>query len=69
MRLFRERVAALFSTRLVDDESVPLETLTVMVNEGLAVQHMFGTNEAKQAAQSMSDAGDILLSDAIVYKI
>ncbi|KAK0233269.1 MCM2/3/5 family-domain-containing protein [Armillaria fumosa] len=67
--LFRTRVSKLFSSKLSDDESVFLRDLLEMVNEGLSTEMLFGTAEATEACQIMTDAEELMLSDGIVYKL
>lgn len=67
--LFRTRVSKLFGTKLNDDESVFLKDLLEMVNEGLSTDMLFGTTEATEACQIMTDAEELMLSDGIVYKL
>ncbi|KAK0245875.1 ATP dependent DNA helicase [Armillaria nabsnona] len=67
--LFRTRVSKLFSSKLSDDESVFLKDLLEMVNEGLSTDMLFGTAEATEACQIMTDAEELMLSEGIVYKL
>jgi len=67
--LFRKKLSALFSGRLVDEDAIPLPTILEYINDGLDVQHMFSTEEAATCAESMTDANQIMLHDGIVYKI
>ncbi|KAK0506047.1 MCM2/3/5 family-domain-containing protein [Armillaria luteobubalina] len=67
--LFRTRVSKLFSSKLSDDESVFLRDLLEMVNEGLPTETLFGTAEATEACQIMTDAEELMLSEGIVYKL
>ncbi len=40
-----------------------------MVNEGLSTDMLFGTAEATEACQIMTDAEELMLSEGIVYKL
>ncbi|KAK0208392.1 ATP dependent DNA helicase [Desarmillaria ectypa] len=66
---FRSRVSKLFGSKLCDDESVFLKDLLEMVNEGLSTDMLFGTVEATEACQIMTDAEELMLSEGIVYKL
>lgn len=69
LRFFRKRLAALFSSKLQDEEQLFFTQLLEMLNEGLPVHELFGTAEATAACQAMSDANELMLSEGIVYKI
>lgn len=69
LKLFKTRLATLFSTKLVDEDQMYLHTLVEMINEGLATNELFGTAEATAACTIMTDANEVMLSDGIVYKI
>ncbi|KAL5534587.1 hypothetical protein ACEPAG_1050 [Sanghuangporus baumii] len=69
LKLFRQRLAALFSTKYQDEEQVFFEELLPEINEGLSSELLFGTVEATAACQAMSDQNELMLSDGIVYKI
>ncbi|KAG7450152.1 ATP dependent DNA helicase [Guyanagaster necrorhizus] len=66
---FRSRVSKLFGSKLRDDESVFLKDLLEMVNEGLSTDMLFGTAEATEACQIMTDAEELMLSEGIIYKL
>lgn len=53
----------------MDEDAIPLSTVLEYINEGLEVQHMFGTEEAVTCAGEMTDANEIMLHDGIVYRI
>ncbi|EGO04758.1 hypothetical protein SERLA73DRAFT_82495 [Serpula lacrymans var. lacrymans S7.3] len=69
LKLFRARLAYLFATRLQDVEQVFLTDLVEMVNEGLPTTTLFGTAEATNACQVMTNLDELMISDGIVYKI
>ena len=69
LALFRQRLSTLFSARFLEEESIPLATLLPAVNEGMAMDALFGSAEARACAISMTDSNDIMLSEDIVYKI
>ena len=69
LSLFRQKLSAVFSGRLVDEDAIPLSTILEYVNDGLEAQHMFSTEEAATCAEVMTDANQIMLHDGIVYKI
>lgn len=69
LKLFRKRLAALFSSTLQDTEQIELENLLPMINEGLSSVELFGTDEATNACQVMTDANELFISEGIVYKM
>lgn len=69
LKIFRKRLATLFSTKLQDEEQIFLTNLLELLNEGLPTEELFGTAEATAACQIMSDANELMLSEGIVYKI
>ncbi|KAH8120538.1 ATP dependent DNA helicase [Phellopilus nigrolimitatus] len=69
LKLFRKRLAALFSSTLQDEEQIFFNQLLEMLNEGLPTDELFGTAEATAACQAMSDENELMLSEGIVYKI
>jgi len=46
-----------------------LSDLLPLINEGLENTEMFGSGEARKAAQKMHDKNEIMLSDGTVYKV
>jgi len=62
-------VANLFATRLQDEEQIFLAELLEMINDGLSTTELFGTTEASNICQIMSDSDELMLSDGIVYKV
>ncbi|KAF8845371.1 MCM-domain-containing protein [Paxillus ammoniavirescens] len=69
LQLFRSRLAHEYATRLQDVEQVFLVELLEMVNEGLPTDTLFGTAEATQICQIMTDSDELMISDGIVYKV
>lgn len=43
--------------------------LLEMVNEGLPTDTLFGTTEATEICQIMTDSDELMISDGIVYKV
>ena len=68
-KLFRKRLAAVFSTVYQDREQVFFTELLEKLNEGLPTNSLFGTGEATAACERMSDEDELMLSEGIVYKI
>jgi DNA replication licensing factor MCM3 len=52
-----------------DTEMMFLADLLKLVNEGLSTDELFGTAEATEACQAMTDADELMISEGIVYKI
>ena len=69
LKLFRLRLAEVFKTKMQDTEMMFLADLLKLVNEGLSTDELFGTAEATEACQAMTDADELMISEGIVYKI
>ena len=69
LRLFKERLAQLFRTTLVDEDQMYLSTLLQMINQGLSNEELFGTEEATAICEIMTNDNELMLSDGVVYKI
>lgn len=69
LKLFRSRVANLFAGKLQDSDQFFFKDLLELVNEGLATDVLFGTQEATLACEAMGEQNDLMLSGDIVYKI
>lgn len=50
-------------------DAIPIQDLLPALNEGLSTAELFGTSEALQSAQALSDANDIMLSENVIYKL
>lgn len=48
---------------------VDLTDLVPLVNEGLGTDVMFGSGEARRAAERMHERNEIMFSDGTVYKV
>lgn len=48
---------------------VELTDLVPLVNEGLGTDEMFGSNEARKAAERMHERNEIMFSEGTVYKV
>ncbi|KAF5375181.1 hypothetical protein D9758_000036 [Tetrapyrgos nigripes] len=68
-QLFRARLAELFKGVLRDAESIPMEELLQHVNTGLSQQDLFGSLEANEICQVMSEHEEIFVIDGIVHRI
>jgi DNA replication licensing factor MCM3 len=69
LKLFRERVAYVFNTKMPEDDAVFLNTLVEHINEGLPTDALFGTAEVTEGCMAMQDAEELMISEGIVYKI
>lgn len=69
MNLFRSRLDQVFTTSLGADGMVELTDLVPLVNEGLGTDEMFGSNEARKAAERMHERNEIMFSEGTVYKV
>jgi len=69
MQLFRARVSKIFATRLQDEETVFLKDLLELVNEGMSTESLYGTAEATQICEIMTENDELMISEGIVYKV
>jgi DNA replication licensing factor MCM3 len=69
LNLFRSRLDQVFTTSLGADGMVELTDLVPLVNEGLGTDEMFGSNEARKAAERMHERNEIMFSEGTVYKV
>ncbi|CAD6577009.1 MAG: MCM DNA helicase complex subunit [Tremellales sp. Tagirdzhanova-0007] len=67
--LFRSRLDHVFTTSLGADGMVDLTELVPLVNEGLGTDEMFGSGEARRAAERMHERNEIMFSEGTVYKV
>ncbi|KAK7468574.1 MCM DNA helicase complex subunit [Stygiomarasmius scandens] len=68
-QLFRTRLADLFKGVLRDADSVPMEELLQHVNSGLSQPELFGSREANEICQAMSEQEEIFVIDGVVHRI
>ena len=52
-----------------DEETIFLADLVEFVNEGLPAETLFGTAEATQICEIMSENDELMISEGIVYKV
>lgn len=69
IQFFRSRVAKIFSTVMQDEESIFLKDILTHVNEGLPTDALYGTAEATEICQIMTDDDELMISEGIVYKV
>ncbi|KAG8959874.1 MCM DNA helicase complex subunit [Tulasnella sp. 419] len=69
LRLFRQRLGVLFNGQFAEELAIPLGELLKVINQGLPADQAFGIDEARTAAEAMTTAGDIMISDDVVYKV
>jgi len=69
LNLFRSRLDQVFTTSLGADGMVELTNLVPLFNEGLGTDEMFGSNEARKAAERMHERNEIMFSEGTVYKV
>ncbi|PPQ62751.1 hypothetical protein CVT24_000445 [Panaeolus cyanescens] len=67
--LFRSRVADVFNTTMRDSETIFLTELLEGVNKGLSTDALFGTQEATDICEIMSERDELMISEGIVYKV
>lgn len=67
--LFRQRLDEVFTTNIGADGMIDLTELLPMINEGMDVADLFGSGEARNAAQAMHDRNEIMFADGTVYKV
>ena len=62
-------MANLYKGKLQDSDQFFFKDLLELINEGLATDALFGTQEATLACEAMGDENELMLSGDIVYKI
>lgn len=67
--LFRERLGVVFEHEAAAEGFIDFTDLLPLVNEGLANEDMFSTNEGKAAVQTMADRNELMEADGTVYKV
>ena len=67
--LFRSRLDHVFTTALGAEGVLELSDLLPLVNEGLDSSDMFGSGEARRAAENMHERNEIMFSEGTVYKV
>ena len=67
--LFRARLDEVFTTAAGAEGVLELSDLLPLVNESLEIADMFGSGEARKAAQKMHDKNEIMLAEGTVYKV
>ena len=67
--LFRSRLDHVFNTQLGAEGMLELSELLPLINEGMEVDDLFGSREARQAAERMSELNQVMFSDGVVYKV
>ncbi|KAF8213542.1 ATP dependent DNA helicase [Mycena galopus ATCC 62051] len=69
LQLFRTRLAGLMATTFQDVEAIELDEVVEKVNQGLTIDTLFGTAEAKEACKAMDEANEIMLSGGLIYPV
>ncbi|RPD58347.1 ATP dependent DNA helicase [Lentinus tigrinus ALCF2SS1-6] len=70
LKLFRQRLAHLMSTSHVDTDSIYLNIILPLINEGLPPGVApFGTPEAAAACEVMSSREELYYNDGMIYKV
>jgi DNA replication licensing factor MCM3 len=67
--LFRTRLDAVFTSNLASEGMIDLKELLPMINEGMDTVDLFGSSEARVAAERMNEGNEIMLAEGIVYKV
>jgi DNA replication licensing factor MCM3 len=69
LQLFRTRLAGLMATTFQDAEAIQLDKVVEQVNQGLTIDTLFGTTEAKEACLAMDEANEIMFSGGLIYPV
>jgi DNA replication licensing factor MCM3 len=68
--LFRERLNVVFEDPAAAAGFIEFGDMLPLINEGLANEDMFGTNEGKAAVQAMAERNELMeTEDGTVYKV
>lgn len=68
---FRARLADAMSSQgpLAEEESMPLDGLLPLLNQGLQARDLFDINEARAALEVMNEASEVMFSQDVVYRL
>jgi DNA replication licensing factor MCM3 len=69
LKTFRSRVAASFQKNFASEDSISLEALLPIINEGLQIDDLFGTDDAIAILNKMNDENLIMFAEGTVYKL
>ncbi|KAJ7693623.1 MCM2/3/5 family-domain-containing protein [Mycena rosella] len=69
LQLFRTRLAGLMATTFQDIEVIELSKVVEEVNQGLTIDTLFGTGEAREACTAMDEANEIMFSGGLIYPV
>ncbi|KAJ7139718.1 ATP dependent DNA helicase [Mycena epipterygia] len=69
LQLFRTRLAGLMATTFQDIEAIELSKVVEQVNQGLTVETLFVTSEAREACTVMDEANEIMFSGGLIYPV
>jgi DNA replication licensing factor MCM3 len=58
-----------FTTALGQEGMLDMDELLPLVNEGMETADMFGSGEARKAAEKMHEKNEIMFSEGTVYKV
>ncbi|KAJ7655238.1 ATP dependent DNA helicase [Mycena polygramma] len=68
-QLFRSRLAGLMATTFQDIEAIELDKVVEEVNQGLTIDTLFGTGEAREACTLMDEENEIMFSGGLIYPV
>ena len=69
LQLFRTRLAAALRGRFAEDEAFGKDILMPVINEGLPVEELFGTQEAELVLNEMQERNEIFYSEGTIYRV
>lgn len=70
LQLFRTRLSAVWSSSAwADEDYIPIAELVPLVNEGLGNDEMFGSAQAREVLDRMSEGNEVMIDEGLVYRV
>lgn len=70
LQLFRTRLSAVWSSSAwADEDYIPIDELIPLVNEGLSNEEMFGSVQAREVLEKMSEGNEVMIDEGLVYRV
>lgn len=66
IKTFRTRVATSFQQNFASEDSISLEAMLPIINEGLPIDQLFGTDDATTILNDMNDENLIMFAEGTV---
>lgn len=57
------------SSAWADEDYIPIDELVPLINHGLATSDLFGSAQARQVLDKMSEGNEVMLDEGLVYRV